>query len=163
MPLHLVYIGLGSNLAEPIEQVRLALELLSSLPDTRVVKHSQLYTSKPQGPQDQPNFVNAVSLIETKLAPLVLLDALQALELQQGRVKKRHWGERVIDLDILLYDDQIIQSERLIVPHKELASRDFVLLPLAEISAGLLIPNLGSINDLIAQLKTTYVTPWQAG
>lgn len=157
MPLHLVYIGLGSNLANPVKQVKTAFSSLALLPKTRVIKHSKMYVSKPQGPQDQPDFVNAVSLIETELEPLTLLDALQDLEQQQGKVKKRHWGERLIDLDILLFNRQVIDSDRLTVPHKELANRDFVLLPLAEISAGLLIPNLGLVESLIAQLETTYV------
>jgi len=160
--LHSVYIGLGSNLNGPVEQVQTALKSLNSLPQTRVIKQSQLYASKPQGPKDQPDFVNAVSLIETALAPLVLLDALQALEQEQGRVKKRHWGERNIDLDILLFDNDVISTDRLTVPHQQMHNRDFVLLPLAEISAGLLIPNLGLVDDLIDQLEITYVKPWQA-
>ena len=162
MSLHSVYIGLGSNLNGPGEQVQTALKSLDSLPQTRVIKQSQLYASTPQGPQDQPDFVNAVSLIETALEPLVLLNVLQALEQQQGRVKKRHWGERNIDLDILLFDNDVISTERLTVPHEQMHNRDFVLLPLAEISAGLLIPNLGLVDDLIAQLEITYVKPWQA-
>jgi len=162
MPLHSVYIGLGSNLSEPVEQVKKGLKLLESISETRVVKSSQLYASKPQGPQDQPDFVNAVSLIETALTPFELLDTLQQLELQQGRIKKRRWGERVIDLDIILFGDQVIDSERLTIPHKEIGNRDFVLLPLSEISPGLLIPNLGSLSDIIARLDTNYVTPWQS-
>ena len=161
MPLHQAYIGLGSNLSGPVEQVTLALSLLDSIPNTRVIKSSQLYGSKPQGPQDQPDFVNAVSLIETTLAPLELLDQLQQIEEQQGRIKKRHWGERVIDLDLILYDDQEIESERLSVPHKQMKNRDFVLVPLYEISPGLFIPGLGSLNQLLSQLKTTFVKPWQ--
>ena len=159
MPAHLVYIGLGSNLANPVEQIKKAFDALALLPKTRVIKHSQLYASKPQGPQDQPDFVNAVSLIETELEPLDLLDALQGIEQQHGKVKKRHWGERLIDLDILLYGDQVIDSERLTVPHKEMTHRDFVLLPLADVSAGLLVSNLGSVEALIQNLESTYVVP----
>ena len=162
MATHSVYIGLGSNLAGPAEQVQLAFKALDALPKTAVIQCSQLYASKPQGPQDQPDFVNAVCLIETELEPLMLLDALQAIEQSQGRVKIRRWGERNIDLDILLFDEAVISSERLTVPHPQIAHRDFVLLPLAEISAGLLIPNLGCVDDLISQLDTTYVKPWQA-
>lgn len=162
MSRHAAYIGLGSNLAGPVEQVKTACQSLNTIPQTHVVKCSQLYASKPQGPQDQPDFVNAVCLLETGLTPLDLLDALQNLEQSQGRIKKRHWGERHIDLDILLFDQDVISSERLTVPHIEIANRDFVLLPLAEISAGLLIPNLGTVESLIAKLQTTYVKPWQA-
>jgi len=159
---HRVYIGLGSNLEQPAIQIKTALDSLQALPKTKVIKSSQLYASKPQGPQDQPDFVNAVCQLETGLQPLALLDALQSIEQQQGRVKKRHWGERLIDLDILLFDDQILNSERLIVPHKELSQRDFVLLPLLEISPGLVIPGLGSVEQLTEQLKQTFVIPWQA-
>ncbi|MEA3406191.1 MAG: 2-amino-4-hydroxy-6-hydroxymethyldihydropteridine diphosphokinase [Pseudomonadota bacterium] len=160
--LHSVYIGLGSNLEQPAKQIQEAIDALDALSETRVVKSSQLYASKPQGPQDQPDFVNAVCLLETTLEPMALLDMLQTIEQQQGRVKKRHWGERLIDLDILLFDNQVIDSDRLIVPHKEVSSRDFVLLPLSEISPGLVIPGLASVEDLIAQLEQTFVIPWQA-
>ncbi|WP_373018237.1 2-amino-4-hydroxy-6-hydroxymethyldihydropteridine diphosphokinase [Thiomicrorhabdus sp.] len=158
----LVYIGLGSNLENPGKQIETALTSLDNLPDTRLLKRSRLYASKPLGPQDQPDFMNAVCLLETDLEPLALLDALQAIELAQGRVKKRHWGERSIDLDILLYGQLQISSERLNLPHKEIASRDFVLLPLAEISPGLIVSGQGTVEDLIAQLETTFVVPWQA-
>lgn len=158
----LVYIGLGSNLENPGKQIETALTSLDNLPDTRLLKRSRLYASKPLGPQDQPDFMNAVCLLETDLEPLALLDALQAIELAQGRVKKRHWGERSIDLDILLYGQLQISSERLNLPHKEIASRDFVLLPLAEISPGLIVSGQGTVEDLIAQLEKTFVVPWQA-
>lgn len=160
--LHSAYIGLGSNLEQPAKQIQIAIDTLDALSEVKVIKCSQLYASKPQGPQDQPDFVNAVCLLETSLEPLALLDCLQSIEQQQGRVKKRHWGERLIDLDILLFDSQVMKSERLTVPHKEIGSRDFVLLPLAEISPGLVIPSLGSLDELIAQLEQTFVIPWQA-
>lgn len=159
--LHTAYIGLGSNLDNPAQQIRSALTTLAALADTQLLKSSSLYASKPQGPQDQPDFVNAVCQLQTSLTPVALLDTLQAIEQQQGKVKKRHWGERLIDLDILLFDDQIIETSRLTVPHKEIAGRDFVLLPLQEISPGLVIPGLCSVDDLIKQLETTFVVPWQ--
>lgn len=156
---HPVYIGLGSNLQDPASQVERALQSIDQLPKTRLLKHSRLYSSKPLGPQDQPDFVNAVCLIETELDPQALLFALQQIELNQGRIKKRHWGERNIDLDILLYADKTLQTQTLTVPHPEIAQRDFVLLPLAEIAPGLLIPGLGQVEDLISQLETTFVIP----
>ena len=162
MSRHTVYIGLGSNLAGPVEQVKTACQSLNSLPNTQVIQCSQLYASKPQGPQDQPDFVNAVCLLETDLTPFALLDELQNLEQSQGRIKKRHWGERHIDLDILMFDQDVFCSDRLTVPHVEIANRDFFLLPLAELTPGLLIPKLGSVEMLIANLKTNFVKPWQA-
>lgn len=128
-------IGLGSNLEGPEVQVTRALDALNSLPDTRLLKKSSLYSSRPQGPQDQANFVNAVAEIHTSLQPLSLLKALQALEQEFGRVKTRHWGERVLDLDIIFFDgpDFSLRSEELTIPHPMALSRDFVLVPLLEI------------------------------
>ncbi|MDG6773407.1 2-amino-4-hydroxy-6-hydroxymethyldihydropteridine diphosphokinase [Thiomicrorhabdus sp. ZW0627] len=157
-----VYIGLGSNLDNPAGQIEKALQALDALPETRLLKASRLYSSKPLGPQDQPDFLNAVCLLETALPPLKLLDALQAIEREQGRVKKRHWGERSIDLDILLYGRMRMDSERLTLPHKEIANRDFVLLPLAEISPGLTIPEQGQVENLVERLETTFVVPMEA-
>ncbi|MBF6058719.1 MULTISPECIES: 2-amino-4-hydroxy-6-hydroxymethyldihydropteridine diphosphokinase [Thiomicrorhabdus] len=156
---HQVFIGLGSNLDNPLEQLRIALESLNALPDTRVEKVSSFYGSTPLGPEDQPDYVNAVAELCTTLQPSVLLDALQSIESTQGRVKKRHWGERLIDLDILLYDDLQMQSERLQIPHSQMAFRDFVLVPLHELDAGLSIPGVGSIQGLIDGLKTSYLKP----
>lgn len=101
------------------------------------------------GPQDQPDYVNAVVLIDTELSPHRLLDGLQSIEQQQGRIRKRHWGERTIDLDILIYDDVVIDDERLHVPHPGIADRSFVLYPLAEIAPSIDIPILGNIRQLL--------------
>lgn len=157
-----VFIGLGSNLDDPRQQLNTAVQALAGLPETRLLRTSHFYASKPQGPQDQPDFMNAVCLLETALSPQALLEALQTIERQQGRIKQRHWGERSIDLDILLYGDHIIQSEHLCVPHQEMAHRDFVLLPLAEISAGRVIPGYGTVEALIARLDQCFVVPWDA-
>lgn len=154
-----VYIGLGSNLENPLSQLQIAVEQLESLPETALVGCSQFYGSKPLGPDDQPDFVNAVCQIETQLSPHVLLSVLQQIEIEQGRIKKRHWGERLIDLDILLYADEIIKTTDLTIPHAEIALRDFVLMPLAEISPDLVIPGLGSVETLISDLETSYLKP----
>lgn len=152
-----IYIGLGSNLSNPEQQVLKALNSLKTLPATKLVAHSQLYFSRPQGPQDQPDFVNAVALLQTQLNPIELLECLQALEKSQGKVKKRHWGERLIDLDILLYGNQSIQTERLVIPHPFMTERDFVLLPLAEISPNLVLPDHSKIKDLILALPEGFI------
>lgn len=143
-----VYIALGSNLANPQAQLISALQAMNQLRGSSLVSVSSFYQSKPLGPQDQPDYVNAVACLETSLAPLALLDELQRIEHEQGRVRLRRWGERTLDLDILLYADQIIQSERLTVPHYDMHQREFVIIPLAEIAPHLSLPNGQSIQTL---------------
>ncbi|MCQ4313066.1 2-amino-4-hydroxy-6-hydroxymethyldihydropteridine diphosphokinase [Stutzerimonas sp. VN223-3] len=130
-----VYIGLGSNLAEPRQQLREALDALARTPETRIAAVSSLYVSDPLGPPDQPRYNNAVAALDTSLAPLALLEALQAIELAQGRIRKaERWGPRTLDLDILLFGDRIIDEPRLTVPHYHLHARPFVLYPLADVA-----------------------------
>lgn len=134
-PKSLALIGIGSNLNQPKHQVEKAIAALNVLPETQVAKASSLYQSKPQGPQDQNLFCNAVALIETRLNPSQLLLALQNIEQQFGRVKLRHWGERVIDLDVLFYAQESIRLDtpNLTIPHPHALSRDFVMIPALEI------------------------------
>lgn len=146
------YIGLGANLNDPEQQILDALTALQRLPQTELTAVSSLYGSKPLGPQDQPDYLNAVAQLNTQLQPLALLDALQAQEQAQGRVRKRHWGERNIDLDIILYDNQTMHSERLNLPHHEMHKRSFVLIPLAEINPDLKLPD----GRLISQLTPEF-------
>ena len=135
------YIGLGSNLEEPVKKLQQSLALLDS-EATQLRAVSTFYVSKPQGPQDQPDYVNAVAKIETQLLPEALLIYLQQIEQQLGKVKKRHWGERCIDLDLLLYGDetpvgfkeQSLNLPHLQLPHPMMTQRDFVLLPLQELA-----------------------------
>jgi 2-amino-4-hydroxy-6-hydroxymethyldihydropteridine diphosphokinase len=133
-PLHRAYVGLGSNLDGPRERLERALTALDGLPVTRLSKASALYASQPVGPQDQPDFVNAVALLETRLSPLALLDQLQALEQQHRRQRRRHWGPRTLDLDLLLFDDLTLALPRLSLPHPAMRDRAFVLIPLTEIA-----------------------------
>ena len=126
------YIGLGSNLDEPAEQLRSALQALDLITETRLAATSALYTSDSLLP-GQPRYTNAVAAIDTALAPLDLLDALQAIENGQGRVRKERWGPRTLDLDMLLFGDQVIDVPRLKVPHYHMQARPFVLYPLAEL------------------------------
>lgn len=142
------YIALGSNLAQPINQLNQALTALANLPNSNLVAHSSFYQSKPLGPQDQPDYVNAVACIMTSLMPLELLDKLQQIEQQQGRIRLRRWGERTLDLDILLYENLIIQTERLTIPHYDMQNREFVIIPLVEIAPDLLLPNGNSVQQL---------------
>lgn len=146
-----VYIGLGSNLADPEQQILSAIEDIAAMKDTTLTQQSSLYSSPPMGPQDQPDYINAVVSIDTPLSAHQLLDALQQIEQQHGRIRKRHWGERTLDLDILLFADKVIEDERLSIPHPGMASRAFVLYPLAEIAPELNIPGMGELKALLEQ------------
>jgi len=149
----IAFIGLGANLNDPRQQLLTALESLAQLPNTRLVTHSSLYRSVPMGPQDQDDYINAVAKLETQLAPLPLLDALQSIENRQGRVRKEErWGPRTLDLDLLLYNNSEIDHPRLTVPHYGIAARNFVLLPLAEIAPQLVFPDGTRLPLLIEQL-----------
>ncbi len=129
-----VYIGLGSNLDDPHEQLRSAVNALHQLPETTVTGVSAFYSSESLSP-GQPRYTNAVAALETDLPPLTLLDRLQAIEAAQGRERKERWGPRTLDLDILLYGNQVIDIPRLKVPHYHMQARPFVLYPLAELVA----------------------------
>lgn len=146
-----VYIGLGSNLADPEQQILSAIDTIAAIKETTLLQQSSLYSSPPMGPQDQPDYINAVVCIDTALSAHQLLDALQQIEQEHGRIRKRHWGERTLDLDILLFADKVIEDERLSVPHPGMASRAFVLYPLAEIAPELSIPGMGNLRTLLAQ------------
>lgn len=134
---HVVYIGLGSNLQDPITQVRTALKELTMLPKTTLLARSSLYRTRPLGgPVAQPNYINAVAKLQTQLGPMVLLHMLQAIEHKHQRVRECHWGPRTLDLDMLTYDNVTIQTEHLTLPHPEMHKRDFVLIPKQEIDNG---------------------------
>ena len=150
----IVYIALGSNLNMPIQQLKLAIQTMADLPDTEIKKVSSLYQSQPLGPQDQPDYVNAVACLETGLSPLALLYALQNIENEQGRIRLRRWGERTLDLDILLYDNQIIHNEHLTVPHYDMQNREFVIVPLYEISPELILPDGVSLQQLVKRFSS---------
>jgi len=145
------YIGLGSNLQQPIQQVKQALQQLAKIPRTRLMTASALYRSAPLGPADQPDFINAVAALTTRLSPLELLSALQEIERQQGRVREgERWGPRTLDLDLLLYGEQQIHNDRLTVPHPGLGERNFVLYPLSDIAGkDLRIPGLDALGHLL--------------
>lgn len=146
-----VAIGLGSNLADPAAQLRAALAALAQLPATALVASSSFYRSRPMGPQDQPDYVNAAAVLHTQLQPLELLDALQAIEQRHGRDRSGvRWGARPLDLDLLLWDERRIAHPRLTVPHPGLHERAFVLYPLAEIGAAMQVPGRGTVAALRA-------------
>lgn len=134
-----VYIALGSNLANPVAQLEQAVASLQQF--AKALSISAFYGSKPLGPQDQPDYVNAVAKFETDLTAFELLDRLQQIENAQGRVRARRWGERTLDLDLLLYGDEQINTERLTVPHYDMANREFVIVPLYELTPHLVLPD----------------------
>ncbi|EXE88251.1 2-amino-4-hydroxy-6-hydroxymethyldihydropteridine diphosphokinase [Acinetobacter baumannii 532279] len=147
------YIGLGSNLGDSRQILSEAIAKLKSLGEVKV---SKLYQSPPMGPQDQPNYLNAVAQLKTELLPLDLLDQLQRFEQEAGRVRLRHWGERTLDLDLLIYGNEKIQNERLTVPHVGILQRDFVVIPLLDLDADLYINDQPLKNlELIQQPTLT--------
>ncbi len=144
------WVALGSNLDDPVAHVRRAFDELSALPGSRLAACSSLYRNPPMGPQDQPDYVNAVVRLETSLSPLRLLDALQAIERDHGRERRRHWGERTLDLDLILYGQRRLAHPRLTVPHPGIRERAFVLVPLAELDARVEVPGHGTVDALLS-------------
>lgn len=151
----LAYIGLGSNLNDPKQQIKSAVISLNKSNNIKVTGLSSLYQSKPMDGSQQPDYINAVCRVETHLTALELLYVCQDIELQQHRVREKKWGARTIDLDIIIYGAQVIASKKLIVPHPGIIDRAFVLIPLYEIEPDLKVPVLGSLNELIDKIDTS--------
>ncbi|MFA0084175.1 2-amino-4-hydroxy-6-hydroxymethyldihydropteridine diphosphokinase [Vibrio sp. E150_011] len=156
------YIAIGSNLSDPVTQANDAIEALKALPNSQLISCSSLYSSTPMGPANQPDYINAVAKIHTQLTPLELLDCTQRIELEQGRVRKdERWGPRTLDLDLLLYGNEVIDSERLIVPHYGMKEREFVLYPLAEIEPNLQLPDGTELARLLTIVDRNGLSVWQ--
>lgn len=152
------YIGLGSNLDNPVEQLKSSLAAMAAHPGIRVERVSSFYRNPPMGPQDQPDYINGVAEVSVSLSAEELLDVLITIENDHGRVRKGdRWGPRVLDLDILLYGEDYIETGRLTVPHPGIAKRPFVLQPLAEIAPELVIPGLGSVEKLLNDSDTFWL------
>ncbi|GHD93557.1 2-amino-4-hydroxy-6-hydroxymethyldihydropteridine diphosphokinase [Pseudocitrobacter faecalis] len=157
----LAYIAIGSNLASPLEQVNAAIQALGEIPQSRIVALSSFYRTPPLGPQDQPDYLNAAVALETTLTPEELLDHTQRIELQQGRVRKaERWGPRTLDLDIMLFGDAVIHTERLTVPHYDMKNRGFMLWPLFEIAPELAFPDGETLRDRLTALQTCCPAQW---
>jgi 2-amino-4-hydroxy-6-hydroxymethyldihydropteridine diphosphokinase len=148
----IAYIGLGSNLENPVGQLKSARAALAAAEGIEELAFSGVYRSTPMGPQDQPDYINAVMEVKTSLAPHQLLRCLQVIENSQGRVRSgERWGARTLDLDLLIYGDRQIQTADLTVPHPGIPNRAFVLYPLFELCSQLLVPGMGAIADLITK------------
>jgi len=150
---HVVYLSLGSNMGDPVENCRKAIEEIKKVKGIKVSLSSSFYETAPVGYKNQANFINAAVRIETELSPMDLLEAIKRMEKDLGRRDTFRWGPRVIDIDILLYDDTVIESERLRIPHPGMLERAFALIPLAEIGPEAIHPHAGKT---IAELAGKY-------
>ena len=148
----IAYIGLGSNMNSPVKQIKSAITSIEEIIYTKIIGVSSLYKSKPVGPQNQDDYINAVIKIETKLVPYQLLECLHDIEEKHGRIRKEHWGPRILDLDILIFGNEIMVDEKLTIPHPEIENRSFVLAPLIEIDPDCIIPKKGLASDLLATI-----------
>lgn len=157
----LAYIAIGSNLASPLEQVNAAVQALGEIPQSRVIAVSAYYRTPPLGPQDQPDYLNAAVALETALDAETLLNHTQRIELQQGRVRKaERWGPRTLDLDIMLFGNEVIHTDRLTIPHYDMKNRGFMLWPLFEIAPQLIFPDGETLKDILQQLNADKPTLW---
>ena len=158
------FIGLGSNLGEPSEQVNAGIAAISELEGVRLTGQSSLYRSEPMGPKDQPDYCNAVIRLETELGPLELLAQLQDVEASAGRDRSGpRWGPRTLDLDLLMHGDLRIASKQIQLPHPGIADRNFVLIPLAELAPSVEVPGLGEVGSLADIRGQQGLSLWGAG
>lgn len=158
-----VYIAIGSNLSDPVTQAKEAIAALKASTALQLVKVSSLYSSSPMGPQNQPDYINAVAEVQTDLSPIELLNLTQKIELEHGRVRKdERWGPRTLDLDILFYGNETINSERLTIPHYGVKEREFVLYPLAEITDNFILPDGIKLEALLNNVSKNGLKIWQS-
>ena len=152
------YIGVGSNLDDPLSQVGRGIDSLANIPQTRVVARSKMYRNRPMGPQDQPEYVNAAVGVLTQLSPAELLSELKKMESKLGRgVPIVRWGPRIIDFDLLVFGSVKLATETLVIPHPGIAARNFVLLPLFDIAPDLDIPGAGRVAPLLQAIDRSGV------
>lgn len=157
----LAYIAIGSNLASPLEQVNAAVQALGEIPQSKIVAVSSFYRTPPLGPQDQPDYLNAAVVLETALDAETLLDNTQRIELQQGRVRKaERWGPRTLDLDIMLFGHETINTECLTVPHYDMKNRGFMLWPLFEVAPDLIFPDGIPLRTILDNLNAERPARW---
>jgi len=156
--MHTVYLGLGSNQSDPINQIKNATELIEKIETSKITKKSSLYESLPVGYLDQPNFINQVISLQTSLSPAELFERFQQIEFQLKRVKKIVNGPRTIDIDILLFNQEIILTQDLIIPHPRMLDRAFVMIPLLEIEPNILVPKISNLKEILGKLDKKTLT-----
>jgi len=144
------FVGMGSNLEDPISQIKRGIEAMRGLPETELIAASSLYRTPPWGKQDQPDFINAVVKLKTKQTALHLMSLLFGIENAHHRTREEKWGPRTLDCDLILYGQHVIETPELTVPHPRMKTRGFVLLPLAEIAPNMQLPTGEYITDLLA-------------
>lgn len=154
-------IALGANIGEPLRQIEAGFQALAALPGTRLKARSSLYRSAPVGYADQPDFINAVALIDTTLEPHALLEALLSIERVNGRVREFPNAPRTLDLDIVLYGDVVIHDPGLTIPHARMLERAFVMLPLAEVAPEMQVPGQGRVSELAARVDAGSIAQLQ--
>lgn len=156
-----VWLAIGSNLKDPLRQANAALKALEKIPQTHLAGCSSFYRSRPLGPAGQPDYLNAVALLETSLSPEALLDHTQRIEQRQGRERKdNRWGPRTLDLDILLFGSLVLHTLRLTVPHYDMKNREFMLYPLAELAPGLIFPDGEALADRLTKVCRNGLEFW---
>ena len=156
--MHTVYLGLGSNQSDPINQIKNATKLIEKIETSKIIKKSSLYESLPVGYLDQPNFINQVISLQTSLSPVELFERFQQIEFQLKRVKKIVNGPRTIDIDILLFNQEIILTNDLTIPHPRMLDRAFVMIPLLEIEPNILVPKISNLKEILGKLDKKTLT-----
>jgi 2-amino-4-hydroxy-6-hydroxymethyldihydropteridine diphosphokinase len=156
--MHTVYLGLGSNQSDPINQIKNATELIEKIETSKITKKSSLYESLPVGYLDQPNFINQVISLQTSLSPAELFERFQQIEFQLKRVKKIVNGPRTIDIDILLFNQEIILTKDLTIPHPRMLDKAFVMIPLLEIEPNILVPKISNLKEILGKLDKKTLT-----
>src|SRR5210317_19898 len=156
--MHTVYLGLGSNQSDPINQIKNATKLIEKIETSKIIKKSSLYESLPVGYLDQPNFINQVISLQTSLSPAELFERFQQIEFQLKRVKKIVNGPRTIDIDILLFNQEIILTKDLTIPHPRMLDRAFVMIPLLEIEPNILVPKISNLKEILGKLDKKTLT-----
>ena len=156
--MHTVYLGLGSNQSDPINQIKNATKLIEKIETSKIIKKSSLYESLPVGYLDQPNFINQVISLQTSLSAAELFERFQQIEFQLKRVKKIVNGPRTIDIDILLFNQEIILTNDLTIPHPRMLDRAFVMIPLLEIEPNILVPKISNLKEILGKLDKKTLT-----
>ena len=156
--MHTVYLGLGSNQSDPINQIKNATDLIEKIETSKIIKKSSLYESLPVGYLDQPNFINQVISLQTSLSPAELFERFQQIEFKLKRVKKIVNGPRTIDIDILLFNQEIILTNDLTIPHPRMLDRAFVMIPLLEIEPNILVPKISNLKEILGKLDKKTLT-----